>query len=224
MTADTVEHCGGAAVPTSGVHPIHVKISPVIDREFRRRDVFPELRLESAAQIVNGATGVHKLTVGAAQALLRDAKAYQMCDLPRGVPVAYSALARNLEFSLRQEARRGLWDDPGRTEVAARQFSHLASLNVGQAVQCCHSADDSGETMTVTAGYDPVACVRNSETGHYISDDGARLDYAPSYRVKDHAGKEFFARPWMLLTKGYGITHLRLVAVNGVLVSMGDKQ
>ena len=49
---------------------IRVTISPVIEREFKRRDIFPELRIENAERIQNGATGVHKVTIDRANDLL----------------------------------------------------------------------------------------------------------------------------------------------------------
>jgi|JI6StandDraft_1071083.scaffolds.fasta_scaffold48409_3 hypothetical protein len=42
---------------------ITIPITAVIDREFKRRGVFPELRLEMATKVINGATGKHLVSL-----------------------------------------------------------------------------------------------------------------------------------------------------------------
>jgi hypothetical protein len=56
---------GSSTTPPSngggGEAQILVRISPVIEREFKRRNVFPELRSDRAVRIINGATGEYRV-------------------------------------------------------------------------------------------------------------------------------------------------------------------
>jgi hypothetical protein len=77
---------------------IPVQITAVIEREFKRRAVFPELRLELASSVVNGAAGIYIVTADCARAILADARTQRSNrDLPRGLPKAFTALVRSLE-------------------------------------------------------------------------------------------------------------------------------
>jgi hypothetical protein len=161
----------GAEAPDEDAS-ITVLISPVIEREFRRRDVFPELQLENATRVRNGATGVHKVSTERAKELLTDAQAVQAHsrELPRGIPAAYSALVRNLGFSLKQEAKRGLWDDPGMDEVKMRVAASSACFEVGDTVLCFVEDDEYGEAATIVSDYKMYSVI--SDNGPYLANDG----------------------------------------------------
>ena len=42
---------------------------------------------------------------------------FRNLELPRGIPVAYGALVRNIRCTLKKEQRRGAWDDPGMDRI-----------------------------------------------------------------------------------------------------------
>ena len=200
--------------PASSEVLVPVQISPVIEREFKRRDIFPELRLENATRIQNGATGVHKVSIAVANALLADAEAMQVNnrELPRGIPAAYSALMRNLKRTLKDEARRGLWDDPGMEEVQKRVVLSSACFDVGDSVlYFLDDEEEYGQEATIVDGYG-MFNVKNDEGGHYVNDEGRRFDYRCGYAIK-YKGSEnrFFALPHQLTRDDCKPAHLCLV-------------
>lgn len=92
----------GATALASTAGELTVRISPVFEREFKRRGVFPELRLEHAEFVSNDVTGYYKLTADRARELLADAGAMRARhrQLLRGIPAAYTALIRIVTESL----------------------------------------------------------------------------------------------------------------------------
>ena len=104
----------------SSAGQISIRISPYIEREFKRRDIFHELRLEKAYRTFSG-TGDHMVSVERAREILADANANRYNrDQPRGMSVAYGSLARNIDEALREEARQGLIQDPGEDAVISK--------------------------------------------------------------------------------------------------------
>ena len=196
---------------------ITVLISPVMEREFKRRDIFPELRLETAVRIQNGATGVHKVSVERAKELLADAQAMGMYDraapLPRGIPVAYSALVRNIGATLKQEARRGLWDDPGMDEMKKRAAQSPARFDVGDTALYFDDDDEEyGTQVSVVEAYGLYAVL--NEAGAYLSAaNGKRINYQSGYVVKRKGAENtFFVLACQLTRDDCQPSHLRLVA------------
>lgn len=188
---------------------IFVRISPVIEREFKRRDVFAELRLEHAKSIINGATGVHQVSMARARELLVDAVAQRgNRELPRGIPMAYSSLVSNLEASIKHEERRGLFDDPGMEEVRRRMTESPARLAVGERLLCFEDRAEYGFPVEVAEGYALYAVA--TDRGAFVRDDGKRIDYRYGYIVKegDHL---LFAEAHRLTRDDCKPSHLRLV-------------
>lgn len=180
---------------------ITVLVSPVIEREFKRRDVFAELRLETAARIQNGATGVHEVSIDRAKELLADAQAMQAHnrELPRGIPAAYSALVRNISASLKQEARRGIWDDPGMDEIKKRAAQSPACFDVGDAVLYFCDDAEYGQKATIVGGYDMYAVT--GDDGPFIDGKGQRLEYKRGYAIKCNGSDHRFFCPAHCLTR-----------------------
>lgn len=187
-------------------------ISPVIEREFKRRGVFPELRLEAADRIVSGATGVHRMANRAAEELLADAKAMYSHghELPRGAKVAYAALVRNVEAMLKQEARRGLSDDPGMAVAAKRAAESPACLVAGTAVLYFRRGAEYGVEAVVSESYGLYAVA--AADGPYITSDGARRDYRFGYIItRKGCCDGVFVPPHTLTRADCKPTHLCLV-------------
>lgn len=207
---ETISTSAGAAATST----LKVQISPVIEREFKRRDVFPTLRLETAERIQNGATGVHHVTTAVAQTLLADAKAMRAhsFDLPRGIPAAYGALVRNISASLKQEARRGLWDDPGIAEMTKRASQSPACFALGDTV--LYFADDDeeyGAQVNIVQAYGLY--VVSDDSGAYIAADGGRVSYQSGYVVgRKGSERTFFARARQLTRDDCKPAYLFLVA------------
>lgn len=111
---------------------IRVRISPVMEREFKRREIFPDLRLEVACRILNGATGDHEVSIERAKELLADARAMRdnSRELPRGVPVAYTALGRNIQQALCNidEAMKRAAQSPAPARPAAQASAQILRL------------------------------------------------------------------------------------------------
>lgn len=87
---------------------IKVHITPAMEREYKRRGVFPSLRIDLASVVVNGGTGVYPLEPESAQALLDDALAMltRKAELPRGKARSYDALRRSLQWELAPPSSR----------------------------------------------------------------------------------------------------------------------
>lgn len=191
---------------------INVWISPLIEREFKRRDVFQELRLENAHRIKSGATGVYLVSVDRARELLADAESHRYNrDQPRGLSAAYTALFKNITRALREEACRGAEDDPGMAEVKRRRIAASACFRVGDRVLYFGDDEEYGEKAVIVEGYGmyPVA----DDDGPYIDSHGDRLAYRYGYsiRVIGQSGS-FFATAYDLTRNDRKPSHLRLVA------------
>lgn len=191
---------------------ITVSITPVIEREFERRSVFTELRLENACRIVNGATGWHRVSLERAREILADAEAQnQKRGLPRGVPVAYGSLVRQIADSLKYEARRGLIEDPGIVEVKRRQAAASASLTVGNRVIYFRDGDEYGQEATIAGDYQMYSVY--DDAGPYINRDDRRIAYQYGYIIKIKGSDQtFFVRAYQLTRDDCKPSHLRLVA------------
>lgn len=189
-----------------------VHVSPVIERDFKRRDVFPELRLENASRVINGATGVHRVSLDRAREIVADAQAQlDSRGLPRGLPVAYSSLVCNTKDALRAEARRGLIDDPGMEEAQRQQVAASACFSVGERVLYFDPRDEYGFEATIAGEY-RMRCVL-SDDGSYITRDDQRIEYRPGYVIKlKGADIASFAPAYALTRDDCKPSHLRLVS------------
>lgn len=197
--------------PASEATTLTIRISPVIEREFERRGVFPELRLANACRIINGATGVHRVSVERAREVLADAEAQSRNhDLLRGLPVAYRSLARNISGSLKQELRRGLIDDPGMAEVQRLQAAASACFAVSDRVLYFRDDDEYGREATIVEGYRMYSVT--ADDGPYITRDDKRLEYRYGYAIKlKRSDYCFFAPAYRLTRHDCKPSHLRLV-------------
>ena len=193
---------------------IKVEITAVIEREFKRRDIFPELRLGTVTRI-NGATRVHIVTLDRAREILADAETQNRNrEHPRGIPKAYGSLAGNIERALKEEARRGVFDDPGIDVAMERLAQSVVRFDVGDKAFC--SFDDYDEDWCearIVGGYRFYGF--NSENGAYVRSDGTRFEYRFGYLIQldDMLDTQKFFAPAHRLTDADGKpTHLRLVA------------
>jgi hypothetical protein len=200
-------------IGSSGEVRIQVRISPVIEREFERRDIFPELRIERADHIINGATGVHPVSIARAREIFADAETQRRSrELRRGLSMAYSSLASNVAADIKQEERRGLFEDPG---LEAARVTRLvmpgspAQLEVGAQMLFFDGRSEFGHKVVVIKRYDLYAL--HVDTGPFIRLDGQRIEYRYGYRV-DEGNQQYFAEPHQLTREDCKPSHLRLVA------------
>ena len=205
-----------AANATTQTEPtVGVTITAPIERDYIRRGVFPELRLDHAIRIVNGA-GRYRVRLDVAEAVVADATAIvhpDSCDTPRGRKSAFTCLVKKLLQAIKDEQRKGLWDDPGLNEAKARMQESPAQFRVGEAVRLWSEwidDENDGELMEITEAYG-LYQVR-SDDGPYINKDDSKLAYLWGYVVRDRMGKESFCHPFQLQSLDYGHRHLRLVA------------
>ena len=167
---------------------LEVRISPVIEREYKRRDVFHQLRLRNAKRVQNGATGVHIVTVALAMEIVVDAegmKAHRR-ELQRGIPAAYSALVRNVGVDLKAHRRRSLWADPGHEEADRRTRLSMARFNIGDKVLYFADESNFGEPVTIVGGYRLIAV--SSNEGPYINEKDTCVAYRRGYTVRRDGG------------------------------------
>lgn len=199
-------------VRAGGELKIRVQITHVIEREFIRREIFPELRIGSASRVINGATAVHLVALTRARELVADAEEQRANpDLPRGLPVAYSALASNVAKAIRKEERHGVFDDPGLAVVKQRMAESLARFVVGDKVLVFRRRSDQGELAIVTGGFDLYHC--KSADGEFIDRGGIRGSYRHGYLIRVfNTRDECFCPPHQLTREDCKPSHLRLVS------------
>lgn len=187
-----------------------VQITPTIEREYRRRDVFPTLRTEFAQTFVNGGTGVYEVSISQAEAILSDAKEQRGNRLlPRGLPKAFTALVQRLEPALK--SAKGLWDDPGHDEAERRILDSSARFSVGQKVLYFPDGEDYGSEVVIAKPYGLYSVLRDE--GHYVQTEGTRVDYCYGYVVREPRDERtWFVRPYQLTLDDCRPAHLRLVA------------
>ena len=193
----------------NGEAQILVRISPVIEREFKRRDVFVELRVERAQSILSGTTGVHQVSISRAREIAADAQSQRWVNGVRGLTVAYGALARNVAEAIKQEERRGLFDDPGIDVARQRMAESPARLDVGDHVLHFDDASEYGHQVVVVGGYDLYS--PRAKNGPFIGADGRRFEYRYGYLVKE-GSQQYFADAHQLTRADCKPSHLRLVA------------
>lgn len=196
---------------TAEASGICVWITPAMEREFVRRGMFPELRLDKAERINNGATGVHRVSQSRAAEILADAQAMRAraAELPKGTPKAYSSLARNIMEALRLEVRRGAGEAPSIDEMRQRMNESPARFEIGEA--CLYFRDDDeeyGTRVKVVQGFDLYRVA--TENGHFIGKHG-RIDFRMGYVVQEDDGRSFFCRPHQLTGDDCKPSYLRLV-------------
>ena len=194
---------------------IKVTITPVIDRDLRRRNVFPQLRSENA-EFMRGPTYIHIATIEDAEAILKDANGqYESMGRSgetRGLRHAYRSLIDGLTAKIRQA--KGLWDDPGIEAARKRLIDSPARFNVGDRVRWCSpwvDDDDDGKELIVTGEY-ALHIVAADDDGPFVMPDGRRITYKVGYLCRGRQDNESrFFPAGELQTRDYKTGHLRLV-------------
>ena len=213
--------------PAGGDKPVEVWITPTIERDFKARGIFPELRAETGLAIRCGAQHLHRLTVPEAEALLQDVEQqYESGDAQRrqrGLGVAYGSLRCALSEAVRHA--KGLWDDPGLERLQKRQDAELARFEVGDyARHWCPwgESDLDGQRVLITKGYGVYGCIDDDE-GEFVTPDGERVTYRCGYLgMRVGSDKERFYRPCELQTIDHKPSYLRLVVDNRPSASPDD--
>lgn len=203
---------------------VEVWITPVIERDHKGRGAFPELRLEYAVKIVNGATGVYRVSMDDANAVWKDAEErYEALGYSletRGLRHAYTSLMRRVRDAVNRESRRGLWDDPGQDEMSKRMRETPATFRPGEtAMLCCDGFDgtEEGELVAIVGAYEPAG-KSYGDDGRFVDAKGARHSYGPGYTIQTSDGKQYFARAHQLTDLDYSMRHLRLATKDGLHV------
>lgn len=187
-----------------------LEISPTIEGEFIRRGMFHELRRHNAVRMA-GAASVHHVSTARATEVMLDAQAMREKpqELLRGIPKAYTALARNVAEALRVEARRDLWDAPGIDEMKRRLNESPARFEEGQL--CLYFQDDGepyGTSVKIVGGLNLYRV--SYDDGHFIHEQG-RCEFQMGYVVQEQGQRPYFARPYQLTRDDCKPSHLRLV-------------
>lgn len=197
---------------TAATPKVRIRISPIIECEFRRRNVFHEIRLEKAHRVISGSTGVHLVGIERAREVLAYAQSRRnRGGLVRGLLIAYAALARNISTALQEESQQGLIDDPGPEEVRRQQSAASACFAVGDRVLHFLAHDEYGRVAIITEPYKMYEVA--DDNGPYIAKDGKRIEYCCGYMIRLNGVEgTFFAYPHQLTRDDCKPSHLRLVA------------
>lgn len=190
---------------------IEVRITPTIERDYKRREVFSTMRIEHAEHVLNGATGVYTITAAFAEEVLADALArYSGHEERRGLKVAYGSLFNKLERAVLAEQRKGVWDDPGPDEAVKRMAQSPARFEVGDKVLYFLPGEEDGYEANIVEGFKMY--VVTEPDGSYIDGSGKRLDYRFGYVIKTkNLDRRFWAPPYSLTRDDCKPSHLRLV-------------
>lgn len=168
-----------------------VHITAAVERDYSHRQVFPELRLPQAWRAY-GSTGIYSVSSGRACELLADAGARGSTrGLPRGLPVAYTALVRSLHVSLKHAAQKHI-------------DATLARLEVGSHALYAPGDDAEPVSVVVIGGYRQYTV---------NGDNGA--EYRHGYTVARYGAgldSQFFAPAHALRLPTRRPSHLRAVA------------
>ena len=210
MNADTK----GAA--PAGPSPSDVRvlahITPTVERDYKQRGVFPELRFDSAERTYNG-RGVHRLTGDRAREVLADAKARAaIAGLPRGLPWAFKSLAGSIESELAWHERHAD-DDPGPEAAQQRLSTGIACFGVGDEALYWCPGSPYPTRVCIRTPYQLLAVA--SANGTYRRIDGQRIDYRCGYTY-EAGGFDYFAPAHLLTDLESKRMHLRLATADGI--------
>lgn len=198
-----------AKKPAPNVGPIQLQLTPTIQRNYARREVFECFRPEQAARILSNLTAIFYVSVEDAEEVLEDAKEQRAkYDGPRGEVIAWSALIRCLARLIEDEKFGDCIDFPGAEKVMAERRAASAIFAEGERVAVWRDDETEGELVTITGAYSYYrVCMDN---GPYIS-DGDRVGYCQGYGARRDNGAENFYYAWQLAPIGESYGHLRLV-------------
>lgn len=191
---------------------IDVWITPTIDRDYRRRNVFfPEMWSEDADKILSNGTFVHEgVCLEFAQELLEDAKE-QRCtpNVPRGTRVAYTALMRQIEGRLRALLERATVPDPG-YEAMLKPLPSPARFNIGDAaVVWAPGKGRHGILVEIVGEYKLLQFTGGN--GGYLTKNGDRVSYRYGYIAKIPGDDRYAFPPHELRAPDGSVRHIRLV-------------
>ncbi len=187
---------------------VDIIITPTIERDYRRRNVFPDMWSGREDKILNSGHFLHKdVTSGYAQELLDDARAQRICaDTTRGTMVAYSALGKNLWRGLKDLLEAVTVLDPGEEAVAEwlNGSESPARYKAGES-----ALDQWGAVVEIVEGYHLIS-VRD-EDGVYRTKEGERFSYRFGYATKKSDGRVYALSPWELRDIDGKPRHIRVV-------------
>lgn len=192
---------------------ITVQITATVERDYKRRGVFWKLRLGRADQIVNGATGRYALPLQEAKAVLADAEEQHRAGSDvRGMRKAYSSLVYSLSRAIREEERKGLWDDPGWEVAIARALDSPAQFRPGdRAIYWAEweGDDRDGRAIEIVGEYKFRRA--RDKAGPYVLENGERGRYQWGYSGRYDNGETYFFAAHELRNADGAIRHLQVV-------------
>lgn len=189
---------------------VRVNITPTVERDYERRNVFPSLRLKNTTLFIN-CTGIHSVSIEEAEEILKDARTqWKDRTLQRGTTKAFSSLIDRLTDEINHA--KGLWDDPGIEVARQRMQESPAQFQVGETVRYYSpwiDDDDDGMKLTIVKGYGLYRVL--TDDGEFVAREGGRVAYRLGYVVLMPDGKTSFHLPHELQRIDYKRGHLRLV-------------
>jgi hypothetical protein len=203
--------------PRAG-HSIHFGITRLIESEFKRRDMFPMFRTETAIR-KSGIYLFFSASIDLLEDMLKDAKSqYKSVEINGSMRVSYRGHIRNLDRLISYEKRRGLIGDPGYDGALAAELASNSQIKIGD-ICIVHKPLSSwdGERVEIIGEYKfrSVSC----SDGQYVDDEGKRRSYRWGYTARaidleDKTG--YFFAPHDLRDINYQVTHIRLVECSSI--------
>lgn len=200
---------------------VAVWITDLIEADYVRREVFPDIRKEKATG-VDGSKRRYSVTRETAAALLSDA--WDMSFISRGkagvgLTVAYSATRSRLScFRLKEPERHHCSQSEDLDALRVSSVLELmketqsggAALPAGTRIFYFREGDEFGHPGITTEGFRYFKV--KHDNGSRIDPDGSRFEFRPGYSIKlDETQHTFFVPAHRITLDDCKPSHLRLV-------------
>lgn len=188
---------------------IAIQVSAAIERDYAKRAVFPELRLQHARRIINKTTGLYEVSTERAKAVLSDAQEQRWSGKHSGgMNFAFTSFIRSIEQSIAEfeEQPAGPTQMPIVT-TAAEPPQEPGCFQIGEKALYFRGAEEFGREVRIVEGFSMEAPAWTVQ--HFAEGNGRR----PGYMVQC-GGMPFFAAAHELTDLECKPRHLQLVVAS----------
>ncbi|NKE64521.1 hypothetical protein RAMLITH_01700 [Ramlibacter sp. RBP-2] len=198
--------------PTEADDEVTILITPTIERDYRRRNVFEEMWSERADKVMPGGAFVHRgVCVEFAEEILEDAREQRFTsDGPRGNRAAYTALVRQITGELRRFHESQTLPDPGRDAMLTAAPPSPARFKVGDAAAIWAPGEDYHLQLVEIVDEYRLRRVTTS-CGEYMDQHGKRVTYFHGYLAKAPGDRAYVFPLHQLRDPDQNVRHLRRI-------------
>lgn len=192
---------------------IDVHVTATVERDYRRRNVLPEMWREAADRVqANGTCLHHDVRVAfAKKVLLADAQAQYTAGGERGTRNAYGALIRQLHCAIGARAREGTRPDPGIEKARELQAQSPAAFQAGEAAMLWLPGDDDhGQLVEIVRGL-TFRGVADRNGPYWHAEERCRYSYRHVYLVRAPGEEAAWAGAHHLRNADGSVRHVQLV-------------